>query len=96
VLIGCYAATVAAFALFVGTLSDAVPADCGEGCDSGRSRMLVFGFYVALPTVFLALLTRLAMFAALLSRTRIRSSILVGTLSAVAPLAACALLVTSL
>ncbi|MGC4744041.1 hypothetical protein ACLQ28_00020 [Micromonospora sp. DT201] len=96
VLIGWYAAVVVAFGLFLGTLSGSLPADCGEGCDSERSRMLLFGLYVALPAMFLALLISLATLAALASRTRIRSAALVGTLSAVVPLAVCALLSASL
>ncbi|MET7708007.1 hypothetical protein [Micromonospora sp. NPDC005413] len=50
---------------------------------------------VATPAIFLALLVSLAMLA-LISRTRIRSSALVGTLSAVLPLAACGFLAASL
>ncbi|MEV4496612.1 hypothetical protein AB0J84_13005 [Micromonospora arborensis] len=96
VLIGWYAAVVVAFGLFLGTLSGSLPADCGEGCDSERSRMLLFGLYVALPAMFLALLISLATLAALVSRTRISSAALVGTLSAVVPLAVCALLTASL
>ncbi|MFJ6166204.1 hypothetical protein ACIQH6_13905 [Micromonospora orduensis] len=96
VLAGWYAAVVVAFGLFLGTLSGAVPADCGEGCDSERSRMLLFGLYVALPAMFLALLVSLATLAALVTRTRVRSAALVGTLSAVLPLAVCALVVASL
>ncbi|MFF0171958.1 hypothetical protein ACWD6L_06370 [Micromonospora profundi] len=96
VLVGWYVAVVVAFGLFLGTLSGSVPADCGEGCDSERSRTLIFGLYVAAPAMFLALLVSLAMLAVLVSRTRIRSSVLVGTLSAVLPLAACGVLTTSL
>ncbi|KOX09351.1 hypothetical protein V6W11_08205 [Micromonospora profundi] len=96
VLAGWYAAVVVAFGLFLGTRSGTVPAGCGEGCDSERSRMLSFGLYVAAPALFLALLVSLTLLAALVSRTRIRSSALVGTLSAVLPLAACGVLTTSL
>ncbi|MEU5906554.1 hypothetical protein [Micromonospora sp. NPDC047527] len=96
VLIGWYAAVVVAFGLFLGTLSGAVPADCGEVCDSERSRMLLIGLYVALPAMFLALLVSLASLAVLASRTRIGSAVLVGTLSAVVPLAVCGLLTFSL
>ncbi|MCX5120259.1 hypothetical protein OG992_24035 [Micromonospora sp. NBC_00362] len=96
VLAGWYVAVVAAFGLFLGTLSGSVPADCGEVCDSERSRTLLFGLYVALPALFLALLVSLAALATLSSRTGIRSSALVGTLAAVLPLLACGLLVTIL
>ncbi|MFC8299274.1 hypothetical protein [Micromonospora orduensis] len=96
VLIGWYAAVVMAFGLFLGTLSGSVPAGCGEVCDSERSRMLLFGLYVALPAMFLALLVSLATLAALVSRVRIRSGALVGTLSAVVPLAGCALVTATL
>ncbi|MBQ0993014.1 hypothetical protein [Micromonospora sp. H61] len=96
VLAGWYVAVVVAFGLFLGTLSGSVPTDCGEVCDSERSRTLLFGLYVALPALFLAALVSLATLAALISRTRIRSSTLVGTLAALLPLLACSLLVTSL
>ncbi|MFI5925938.1 hypothetical protein ACIA3K_08105 [Micromonospora sp. NPDC051543] len=96
VMIGWYLAVVVAFGLFLGTLSGSVPAGCGEGCDSEGSRMLLFGLYVALPAMFLALLVSLATLAMLVSRTRNRSSALVGTLSAVLPLAVCGLLTASL
>ncbi|MEV4119137.1 hypothetical protein [Micromonospora sp. NPDC049645] len=96
VLAGWYVAVVVAFGLFLGTLPGSVPADCGEVCDSERSDMLMFGFYVALPAVFLALLISLATLAVLISRSRIRSSALVGSLAAVLPLLACGLLATSL
>ncbi|MFF5178579.1 hypothetical protein ACFY2Q_11220 [Micromonospora sp. NPDC000316] len=96
VLIGWYVAVVVAFGLFLSTRSGAVPAGCGEGCDSERSRMLIFGLYVAAPAVFLALMASLAILAGLVSRTRLRSSALIGTLSAVLPLAACGLLTASL
>ncbi|MDG9678748.1 hypothetical protein [Micromonospora sp. DH14] len=95
VLAGWYVAAIVSFGLFLGTLSGSVPTDCGEACDSERSRALLFGLYVALPAVFLALLVSLATLAMLLSRARIRSSALVGTLSAL-PLLACALLTASL
>lgn len=96
VLAGWYIAAVVAFGLFLGTLSDPVPADCGEVCDSERSDMLMFGLYVALPALFLALLVSLATLAVLISRARIRSSAVVGTLSAVLPLIVCGLLAASL
>ncbi|MET7876622.1 hypothetical protein [Micromonospora profundi] len=95
VLAGWYAAVVVAFGLFLGTRSETVPAGCGQGCDSERSRMLIFGLYVATPALFLALLVSLTLLAALVSRTRIRSSALVGTLSAVLPLAVCGVLAAS-
>ncbi|MEU8168309.1 hypothetical protein AB0B97_17620 [Micromonospora sp. NPDC049004] len=96
VMIGWYLAIVVAFGLFLGTLSGSVPPACGEVCDSERSRMLLFGLYVALPAMFLALLVSLVTLAVLVPRTRNRSSALVGTLSAVLPLAACGLLTASL
>ncbi|MFI6271233.1 hypothetical protein [Micromonospora zamorensis] len=96
VLISWYGAVVVTFGLFLGTLSDSVPADCGEVCDSERSEMLMFGLYVALPAMFLALLVSLVTLAVLISRTRIRSSALVGTLSAVLPLVMCGLLTAGL
>ncbi|WP_430498211.1 hypothetical protein ACQRWP_25160 [Micromonospora trifolii] len=96
VLAGWYVAVVAAFGLFLGTLSGSVPADCGEVCDSERSRTLLFGLYVVLPAMFLALLVSLATLAVLISRTRIRSAALVGTLAAMLPLAVCGLLAASL
>lgn len=96
VLAGWYVAVVVAFGLFLSTLSGSVPTDCGEVCDSERSTTLLFGLYVALPALFLALLVSLATLAALISRTRIRSSALVGTLAAALPLVACGLLVTIL
>ncbi|RQX11220.1 hypothetical protein DDE19_31160 [Micromonospora ureilytica] len=91
-----YVAVVVAFGLLLGTLSGSVPADCGEVCDSERSRVLLFGLYVALPAMFLALLVSLTTVAVLTSRTRLRSSALVGTLAAALPLLACGLLVTIL
>ncbi|MFE9192645.1 hypothetical protein ACFYL6_23875 [Micromonospora sp. NPDC007208] len=96
VLAGWYVAVVVAFGLFLGMLSGSVPADCGEVCDSERSEMLMFGLYVALPAMFLALLISLATLAVLLARTRIRSSTMVGSLAAVLPLLVCGLLATSL
>lgn len=65
VMIGWYLAIVVAFGLFLGTLSGSVPAGCGEVCDSERSRMLLFGLYVALPAMFLALLVSLVTLAVL-------------------------------
>ncbi|MET8123461.1 hypothetical protein [Micromonospora sp. NPDC005189] len=96
VLIGWYVAVVVSFGLFLSTLSDSVPADCGEVCDSERSDMLMFGLYVAMPAMFLALLVSLLTLAVLITRTRIHSSALVGTLSAVLPLVVCGLLITNL
>ncbi|MET8084945.1 hypothetical protein [Micromonospora sp. NPDC005237] len=77
-LIGWYVAVVVAFGLFLGDRSGSVPADCGEVCDSERSRMLLFGLYVAAPALFLELLVSLVTLAMLVSRTRNRSSALVG------------------
>ncbi|MBM0233425.1 hypothetical protein JNW91_17120 [Micromonospora sp. STR1_7] len=96
VLAGWYVAVVVSFGWFLSTLSASVPADCGEVCDSERSRMLMVGLYVAMPALFLALLISLAMLAALVWSTRIRSSVLVGTLSAVLPLLGCGFLAASL
>ncbi|WFE51646.1 hypothetical protein [Micromonospora sp. WMMD1155] len=96
VLAGWYVAVVVSFGLFLGTLSGSVPAGCGEACDSERSRALLFVLYVATPALFLALLVSLAMLAVLVSRTRIRSSAVVGTLSAVLPLAVCGFVAASL
>ncbi|SCE87684.1 hypothetical protein [Micromonospora chokoriensis] len=96
VLAGWYVAVVVAFGLFLSTLSGSVPAGCGEACDSERSRALLFGLYVATPALFLALLVSLAMLAVLVSRTRIRSSAVVGTLSAGLPLVVCGFLAASL
>ena len=96
VLAGWYAAVVVSFGLFLSTRSGSVPVGCGEACDSERSRALLFGLYVATPALFLALLVSLAMLAGLIARTRIRSSAVVGTLSAVLPLTVCGLLTASL
>ncbi|MGW2626128.1 hypothetical protein [Micromonospora taraxaci] len=96
VLAGWYVAVVVSFGLFLSTLSDSVPAGCGEACDSERSRALLFGLYVGTPALFLALLVSLAMLAVLVSRARIRSSAVVGTLAAVLPLAVCGFLAASL
>ncbi|MEK8109210.1 hypothetical protein NKG94_39900 [Micromonospora sp. M12] len=89
-------AVLVAFGLFLGTLSGSVPQGCGEVCDSERSDVLMFGLYVALPALFLALLVSLMTLAVLISRARIRSSALVGTLCAVLPLTVCGLLITIL
>ncbi|MCG5460613.1 hypothetical protein AB0K35_06820 [Micromonospora sp. NPDC053740] len=94
VLAGWYVAVVVAFGMFLGTLSGSVLTGCGEVCDSERSRTLLFGLYVALPALFLALLVSLATLAVLISRTQLRSSALVGTLAALLPLVACGLLAT--
>ncbi|WP_157563649.1 hypothetical protein [Micromonospora chokoriensis] len=96
VLVGWYVAVVVSFGLFLSTLSGSVPAGCGEVCDSERSRALLFGLYTATPALFLALLVSLAMLAGLVARTRIRSSAVLGSLSAVLPLAVCGLLIASL
>ncbi|SCF20040.1 hypothetical protein [Micromonospora saelicesensis] len=96
VLVGWYVAVVVSFGLFVTTLSGSVPAACGEVCDSERSRALRFGLYVATPALFLALLVSLAMLWVLVARTRIRSSAVLGSLSAVLPLAVCGILIASL
>ncbi|MEU7679033.1 hypothetical protein AB0C42_29925 [Micromonospora taraxaci] len=92
VLAGWYVAVIVSFGLFLSTLSGAVPAGCRGVCESERSRALLFGLYVATPALFLALLVSLAMLAVLVTRARIRSSAVVGTLSAALPLAACGLL----
>ncbi|MFG3640089.1 hypothetical protein ACGF3C_07445 [Micromonospora sp. NPDC047762] len=65
-------------------------------CDSERARALLFGLYTATPALFLALLVSLAMLAILIARTRIRSAAMLGSLSAVLPLAVCGLLIASL
>ncbi|MEO3774667.1 hypothetical protein [Micromonospora sp. B9E7] len=96
VLAGWYVAVIASFGLFLSTLSGSVTAGCGEVCESERSRALLFLLYVATPALFLALLVSLAMLAVLVSRARIRSSAVVGTLSAVLPLAVCGFLAASL
>ncbi|MGC4794707.1 hypothetical protein ACLQ3H_11360 [Micromonospora saelicesensis] len=96
VLVGWYVAVVVSFGLFLTTLSGSVPAACGEVCDSERSRALLFGLYVATPALFLALLVSLAMLSVLVARTRIRSSALLGSLSAVPPLALCGIVIVSL
>ncbi|MEU8424409.1 hypothetical protein AB0C15_26405 [Micromonospora sp. NPDC048835] len=96
VLVGWYVAVVVSFGLLLSTLPESVPAGCGGACDSERSRALLFGLYVATPALFLALLVSLAMLAVLVARTRIRSSAVLGSLSAVLPLAVCGLLLASL
>ncbi|MET8203907.1 hypothetical protein [Micromonospora taraxaci] len=96
VLAGWYVAVVVSFGLFLSTLSGAVPASCGEVCESERSRALLFGLNVATPALFLALLVSLAMLAVLVSRARIRSSVVVGSLSAVLPLVVCGFIAVSL
>ncbi|MDG4806366.1 hypothetical protein O7634_06310 [Micromonospora sp. WMMD1120] len=65
------------------------PARTHSSVSDARSALLV----LALPALVLALLVSLATLAALVSRTRIGWSAMVGTLAAVPPLLACGLLV---
>ncbi|MCO1599197.1 hypothetical protein M8C17_28985 [Micromonospora sp. RHAY321] len=82
VMVGWYGVLVASYGAYLGSLSGDVPAGCGGGCDSDRSRMLLFGLYTATPALFLALLISLVALWLLTTRGRTRSALLVGTLSA--------------
>jgi uncharacterized BrkB/YihY/UPF0761 family membrane protein len=83
VMVGWYCAFIVSFGVYLSLLSGDVPAGCHEGCDSDRSRMLLFGLYAATPALFLALLISLVAFWLLNLHSRKRSAMLVGTLSAV-------------
>ncbi|MFG3696861.1 hypothetical protein ACGF5C_02910 [Micromonospora sp. NPDC047620] len=83
VTVAWYCAIVLSFGVYLSLLSGDVSAGCHEGCDSGRSRMLLFGLYTATPALFLALLISLVALWLLVVRSRKRSPVLVGTLSAV-------------
>ncbi|MEV6814787.1 hypothetical protein [Micromonospora sp. NPDC051296] len=83
VMLAWYCTLVVSFGVYVGSLSARVPAGCDEGCDSDRSRMLLFGLYTATPALFLALLISLSVLWLFSIRSRKRSAALIGTLSAV-------------
>ncbi|MBM0206035.1 hypothetical protein JNW90_25710 [Micromonospora sp. STR1s_5] len=84
---GWYCALIGFFGVYLSTLSDAVPAGC-EVCDSDRSGMLMFGLYIGLPALFLALLASLVTLWLVTVRVRVRSAAVAGTLAAVPALVA--------
>ncbi|MEU5949901.1 hypothetical protein ABZ793_30720 [Micromonospora sp. NPDC047465] len=77
-----YCAIVLSFGVYLRLMSGDVSAGCREGCDSDRSRMLLFGLYTATPALFLAVLISLVLLWFLVVRRK-RSPVLIGTLSAV-------------
>ncbi|MGS2614377.1 hypothetical protein ACVCAH_07575 [Micromonospora sp. LZ34] len=82
VTLAWYGAVIVAFLVGVALLSGAVPAGCGEECTSDRDGWLLFGLYVATPALFVAMLVSLPLLWLTVTRFRLRSGLVAGTLSA--------------
>ncbi|MEV4659334.1 hypothetical protein [Micromonospora sp. NPDC049301] len=79
IMAGWYAALIALFGIYISMQSTAVPQGCREGCDSERSRLVLFAIYSAMPGVFVAFLVSLLVLWLTTTRTRMRSTILAGS-----------------
>lgn len=76
-----YATVVPAYLWYSGSFSDITPEECSGWCMSPRTDMLMFGGAYGLPVLFGALLVSVVLLV-LLTRTRIGSVLLMGSLAA--------------